>query len=269
MHFSSSKSGFTLVELAIVLVIIGLIIGGVLVGQDMIKAAEIRATIAQRDSYKTAVSVFKDKYNALPGDIGQSRAVQFGFYDRSAAPATGNGDNNGLLQPCGSLVDPNLLQSCERTLFWRDLSTVGLIDGWFQTATAVAVAVTKPDLIAYFPESKLGRGNFWLVNGLVGKNYYVMGGIDSLSVTGSPTATTVLAISPFEAYNIDRKADDGRPATGGIRPYRYNARSGGFVVQSTAAPAAGVCVSNVDSTYNQTTESFANTPACQYLRMNF
>ena len=51
------------------LVIIGLIIGGVLAGKDMIRASELRALLSQKDKYITAVNVFKGKYNALPGDI--------------------------------------------------------------------------------------------------------------------------------------------------------------------------------------------------------
>ena len=53
------EEGFTLLELSIVLVIIGLIVGGVLVGQDMIKGAQIRATVAQLEKYNTAVNTFR------------------------------------------------------------------------------------------------------------------------------------------------------------------------------------------------------------------
>ena len=62
------NKGFTLIELSIVLVIIGLIVGGVLVGQDLIKAAEIRATVSQVEGYNSAVNTFRLKYNGLPGD---------------------------------------------------------------------------------------------------------------------------------------------------------------------------------------------------------
>ena len=63
-----SHAGFTLIELSIVLVIIGLLIGAVFVGRDLIHAAEIRSTISQIEKTKTAVASFKSKYNCLPGD---------------------------------------------------------------------------------------------------------------------------------------------------------------------------------------------------------
>src|SRR5688572_21710023 len=60
--------GFTLIELSIVLVIIGLLVGGVLVGRDLIKAAEIQKVISQAEQYKTVFYTFKNKYNCIPGD---------------------------------------------------------------------------------------------------------------------------------------------------------------------------------------------------------
>src|SRR3954466_4808654 len=91
--------GFTLIELSIVLVIIGLIIGSVLVGQDLIEAATIRATVSQLEKYKTAVGTFRTKYNALPGDIKSSEATGFGFYARGGG--MGDGDGNGAIEGFG------------------------------------------------------------------------------------------------------------------------------------------------------------------------
>src|ERR1700691_433072 len=92
----ASQSGFTLIELSIVLVIIGLIVGGVLVGQDLIRAAEVRAQISQIEKYNTAVNTFRDKYNALPGDLPPTVPTQFGFAAR--AGTAGRGDGNGIIE---------------------------------------------------------------------------------------------------------------------------------------------------------------------------
>ena len=83
--------GFTLIELSIVLVIIGLIIGGVLVGRELIAAAEIRQQIGQIEKYNTAVSTFRLKYNCLPGDC--LNAANYGFVARG--PYGGEGDGAG------------------------------------------------------------------------------------------------------------------------------------------------------------------------------
>src|ERR1035438_2217859 len=90
-------AAFTLIELSIVLVIIGLIVGGVLVGQNLIAAAGVRATISQIEKYNTAVNTFRTKYNnQLPGDIDATDAAQFGFAARGPNP--GQGDGNGIIQ---------------------------------------------------------------------------------------------------------------------------------------------------------------------------
>ena len=72
--------GFTLIELSIVLIIIGLITGGILVGRDLVHAAEIRATISQEQRYNTAVNTFKLQYGYLPGDMPPNAASQLGFF---------------------------------------------------------------------------------------------------------------------------------------------------------------------------------------------
>ena len=79
------RSGFTLVELSIVLVIIGLIAGGVLVGRDLIEAAAIRQQITQVERFKTAVQTFRTKYNGLPGDLESHRCHRLRLYSRAAA----------------------------------------------------------------------------------------------------------------------------------------------------------------------------------------
>ena len=86
------KHGFTLIELSIVLVIIGLVTGSVLVGRDLIRASEVRAQITQIEKYQTAVNTFKGKYGYLPGDIPDPAASDYGFIARGQYPGEGDGD---------------------------------------------------------------------------------------------------------------------------------------------------------------------------------
>ena len=99
----TKKSGFTLVELAIVLVIIGLIIGGVLVGQDLIKAAEIRSSTTQIEKYNTAATAFRTKYDGFPGDLASARASSFGMQARAGTDGLGDGD--GVLENGATSAD--------------------------------------------------------------------------------------------------------------------------------------------------------------------
>lgn len=63
------KHGFSLVELSIVLVILGLLTGGILAGQSLIRAAELRSVSTEQSRWVTAANSFRDKYFALPGDF--------------------------------------------------------------------------------------------------------------------------------------------------------------------------------------------------------
>src|SRR5665213_3668360 len=166
----TSNLGFTLIELSIVLVIIGLIIGGILVGQDMIKAAEGRAQISQIEKYNQAVNTFKAKFGALPGDMAVSTANQFGFTVGSNCTGTGaNRDGNGLIEG-GLATNFKLLQTINETgLFWLDISSSAagnLIEGQFPNSGAAVVnctaeqTLTVAQLSQYFPEAKIGHGNF-------------------------------------------------------------------------------------------------------------
>jgi len=64
----NTQSGFTLVEVAIVLVIIGLLVGGILKGQEMIKNAKVKNFTKQADELRAAVNTYRDRYRIFPGD---------------------------------------------------------------------------------------------------------------------------------------------------------------------------------------------------------
>jgi len=87
---TSLKSAFTLIELSIVIVIIGLLAGGVLVGKDLIAYAEMRRFISDYQEYESAYNTFKLKYNCIPGDcVGASTD----FWSWSLGGATGEWNN--------------------------------------------------------------------------------------------------------------------------------------------------------------------------------
>ena len=86
----SRSNGFTLVELAIVMIIIGLLIGGILKGQELVENARVNATVAQIKAIQAATATFHDKYNALPGDMINPTGRLSGCAGNCAI--TGNGD---------------------------------------------------------------------------------------------------------------------------------------------------------------------------------
>ena len=93
----NKTKGFTLVELSIVLVIIGLLIGGILAAQSMINTAKIQSVVRQLTQFDVAVTNFQTKYGQLPGDSNLFNGV---------------GDNNGQISCCNG----------ETGNFWSDLS---------------------------------------------------------------------------------------------------------------------------------------------------
>ena len=123
------RLGFTLIELSIVLVIIGLVIGGVLVGQQLIHAAQIRQQAAQFESINAAVNTFRTKYNCLPGDCPDATK----FFGALTTPTNGaacasipsngtltcDGNGDGQIAPIPSLGSQS---NYEMGHFWVQLT---------------------------------------------------------------------------------------------------------------------------------------------------
>jgi prepilin-type N-terminal cleavage/methylation domain-containing protein len=213
-------SGFTLIELSIVIVIIGLIVGGVLVGKDLITASEIRAQISQIEKYQTAVNTFRLKYGALPGDMKNADATAFGFDTR--ATGQGDGDGNGILQAslnnCNASSDSGglFMGDGETLQFWVDLSKSQLIDGSFSKANWSVSSTTDQKI--YLPVAKINNAAYVYIHSNLGKNYFTINRVDLIDPSNDciyyNTPLYHHAITVTQAYNIDKKIDDGVPNLG-------------------------------------------------------
>jgi prepilin-type N-terminal cleavage/methylation domain-containing protein len=220
-------AGFTLIEMSIVLVIIGLIVGGILVGQSLIAAAGVRATVTQIEKFNQAANTFREKYGYLPGDIPAGPAAQFGFIARGQY--AGAGDGNGVIEAnWGNSPASNTGlggATGEETVFWVDLSTAGLIEGGFSTATITARPGSSAIISQYLPKAKLGNGNYiyvfsggWGDNSDTssnGVNYFGLNNVTSLN-GGCACLFSTPGLTVNQAYSIDAKVDDGLPLTGNV-----------------------------------------------------
>ncbi|MFW0777323.1 MAG: type II secretion system protein [Rickettsiales bacterium] len=240
MHTKDAEyRGFTLIELAIILIVVGLITAGILIGRDMIRAAEVRTQVAEINKYDLAANTFIEKYNCLPGDC--KNAVMLGV--GTAGGTGGNGDGNNQVfggANWGALILPN-----ESIDFWYHLAKAGLIVGDYPGYT-----VGDPHIFYagdYLPNPIIKnehRASPTLIWGVstggwhaltikawedsdeIGGRYDFTGLFEDKSshywylgtsiVYPSPAAGVWL---PRDAYAVDAKIDDGMPRTGKMRVF--------------------------------------------------
>ena len=204
--------GFTLVELAIVMTIIGLIIGAILQGKRIIENARVTAQIAQIDGVRAALAGFRDKYDQRPGDITNAT-----LKIPNCTPANfclnGNGDGQLGLDALPNnqwYIEDQSPLATERTQFWRHLLLADMIAG-VDTGNAVGWGQSHPP-------STLGTGGLEIAHGSSPVDF----GLYYLRLQKSPIGLPnggvgTHAISPIAARIIDEKIDDKIPSSGYVR----------------------------------------------------
>jgi prepilin-type N-terminal cleavage/methylation domain-containing protein len=231
---SRIRSGFTLIEISIVLVIVGLIIGGVLLGRDLIRSAAVRAGTSQITQYNTEVRTFQLKFNGMPGDLTPQQAASFGFLVLQGGDTCGDGDGyvmsfgSGATGLCPTVGSDSVKQNGnnaqgEILAFWRHLTDAHLIDGTYGSDLmdwgGIDLANPAPVTSNYLPPSKLGNGLSVLVFSNGGSNFF---GIIPFALNTKNkgwyrySLIPQAGLSPIEAYNLDVKMDDGLPNTGTV-----------------------------------------------------
>lgn len=207
---------FSLVELSIVLVILGLLAGGILAGQSLIRAAELRSATSQAQQYLSAFWNFRDKYMASPGDT--SSATRFWgsaggnggdntcwAAQTQSSPASCNGNGDGVVTSGQSVG-----QIRENFMAWKHVANAGLIEGTYlgrsNTSTASG-ACSAPSIDC--PQVKLSNSMLNIYYDSIRlRNHFII-----------ETAANAVIVRPEELWNIDSKLDDGKPHTGRVFSY--------------------------------------------------
>ena len=204
-----SQQGFTLIEIAIVLVIIGLLLGGVLKGQELITGARVRNLISQQEGIKAAFFGFQDRYRALPGDYSAAS---------TNINCTGGcvvGDGNGRIE------NPNAGGNREDIYVWTHLTAAGFMNGNYLAASSVTVP--GPSDTPVNPYSQYVQ--------LVYDDVY-----NDPAGTAPPKKHNLKTGSqvPVEIMaEVDRKIDDGKPYSGSLQFSEYS---------EGTAPTATECI---------------------------
>lgn len=195
-RFIKDQRGFSLVEIAIVLVILGLLIGGVLKGQELLESARLNSILAQVNQYQLATATFMDRYGALPGD-----------YDKASEnihPKLQNGKGNGIIDGVG-LGGGARGATDETVSFWTHLAAANLIPSPGEPHPTL-------DFNKGLPASRMGGGftveyqplpntsGHWLI---LGKK--------------SGSRNTGALLTPQQAFSIMNKGDSPDPRSGKIR----------------------------------------------------
>ena len=201
------QRGFTLVEIAIVLVIIGLLLGGILRGQELIQNARVRNIIDQQNGIKAAFFGFQDRFRMIPGDLTAAQVTQVG-----TGVIVGGTPGNGQIE------------ATDVAAAFQNITITGFIS--CQTCTAAAAAAAAP---ANSPVNVYG-GVLQLVTDAV---YAVAAGAPTIRhnvKTGNLIPSNVL-------YEADVKIDDGVPLTG---QFRFSVWPGAAAAPLATCNLAGV-----------------------------
>lgn len=217
------RGGFSLVELSVVLVVLGLLVGGIVGGKSLIRASELRSVASEHQRYRLAIEAFRNEMGMLPGDTvsaskywGRNTARCNGAPGAAGTPGTCNGDGNGHID-----------LFVENYLAWQHLGLAGAIEGQYSGYVTPAANSTAPQPERDVPQARLTSA-FWQLGYLsqnstvnfelgysdhpdIRRNYLLLTGLNSTWWVGGAIA------KPAEFWSIDNKMDDARPATGMVR----------------------------------------------------
>lgn len=206
MGNKSKQKGFSFLEIAVVLSVIGLMMAAIMTGSYLLSAAKLNAIITDVAHVKSAVENFQIKYNGLPGDMPDAdRFWGTSCVDSGDNSCNGDGDKR---------IEYNSTTLFEDLRAWQHLSLSGYYPGDFSGL----VSNNRFALGGNAPVSEKDGVGYWIMRPLAGTSYYgqtgnliMVGAVDETAGTMNAAGLTVQ-----EAHTLDLKTDDGEPDEGSV-----------------------------------------------------
>jgi prepilin-type N-terminal cleavage/methylation domain-containing protein len=243
--------GFTLVELSIVLMIIGLLVSGILVGKDMIRAAELRSITSEKDQIQTATMLFRNKYLGIPGDLINATdfwgVMPTGTCSNTAAGGASGGTGTQTCNGNGDRIINGLAEltltgsNTEQVMLWQHLSNAGLIEGKY---TGIFTGWSNPNAEQFYFSRSVK--NHWYSATYPGRVPLT----DPTTFAGNDYGNSMVlhnsyqgevntaALTPSEAWAIDKKIDDELPGIGQMVTRKRNGVNCNTLAASDTTPSA-------------------------------
>jgi hypothetical protein len=201
---AKAQQGWTLLEIVLLILIVGLILAGVVKGQEMITSAKVKRIAGQLDEIRASYLGFQDRFKSLPGDFAE---VDLAF-ECGGSCLRGNGD--GRIRSDSTPLNGS--QVHEDLLLWSHLSQSGFLKGDYRMVDGEALASD-----ANSPKSPF---SVYMQIAFDGRYGLSDGGVPRHNLKSG-------AQVPIEvAAELDRKVDDGKPYKGGVQFSTYSANSG-------------------------------------------
>lgn len=247
---AARREGFTLIELSMVIVIIGLLVGGVLGAQSLIRASHLRSIVADYEKFVASAMAFRDKFSAVPGDI--SDATRYWGYAGGAGCVNRTGTTDTTPGVCDGDGDARLMPPASASAagedfqFWRQLALAGMISGSY-TGFSGSGSADHSIADVNVPRTRIGSNSGWFVHFWAphtGVTHFPNGVYANSLQVGFIDATwdpIIPIFTPAEMWSIDVKLDDGRPGRGKVVPRNYS-------TDPSASPALDGCTTAVNGT---------------------
>lgn len=241
MNHTKHNQGLTLLEMAIVLMIIAVIAAGVLLGRSLLVSSQLQTVMTDADNYIKVIDNFKQAHGGLPGDLPNAESLwgtdSIGCPAGGGSTGTCNGNGDGKIGPfCnGSIFD--VIYAYEAARVWQHLNSAGLYinaltginptsgSGDIETVAGVNTpkgAIDGSAFVAMWLDTQspatCTTAGLLESSGPYGNSVILVGKVQTW---GNDTMDTTPILTTDQASQIDAKIDDGVPATGKVKSFGW------------------------------------------------